>query len=288
MRVSACLALCLILGGAASAQSNLPPKYQTPAPNPTAQVAIVDGKPLTGAEVEPLLWEWYGRPALQDVISFLLVSRDAANRGIVIADTEVEKTVDEQMQSLEKSQNQSPEQAKKWLEEQGFTRSRLFLRLKAKLLMERVLLTEFHPENYVKVSTILVRPASADATAVAGAISKAQAAYDRLIKGDKWDEVLKATTSEEKSVPAHGVLGWREISAFPPTVQQEFSSLKPGGFTKPAQTSAGIQVFRLDARGADAKGSELEELKSMYLDVNRPQYVKSLQSKMKVLLPPNK
>lgn len=274
------LFLCLALAAstAASAQLEMPSKYKTPPPKPGQAVAKVGGKSIFAGEVEPYLWEWLGKGATDDIISYVLVLQDSGKRGVVAADSEVDKEVDAEIASVRASQGGSSEQAAEWLRGQGFTRSRLFMRLKAKLLMDKVLEGGFHPETYVKVATILVKAPSADASKVAEAIAKAQDAYKQLQTGQAWDNVLASVTTDKNVLKTHGVLGWRELSAFPDSVQREFSALRDGGFTHAAQTKNGIQIFRVDAHGGDAKGKELEALKALYMEGARPAYIARLKS----------
>ncbi|MEA2554272.1 MAG: hypothetical protein QOJ65_2448 [Fimbriimonadaceae bacterium] len=265
------------------AQVDLPSKYRKEPPKAGDTVAKVGGQPILASDVEPWLWEWLGKGATNDLISYLMVKEDAAKKGIVVSDAEVEKAVDQEIAALRNSRPANvDDDVNKWLEEQGFTRSRMFLRMKSKLLMDKVLENTFHPENYVKVSTILVKPASADAAAVSAAIGKVQAAYDRLQKGEAWEKVLADSTTEKNAVRSKGELGWRELTAFPGSVQKELPSLAAGGYTKPAQTNYGIQLFRVDARGAELKGEELQGLKEYYMSAMRKQYLQDLQKTVKV------
>lgn len=269
---------CLALSAGAVAQIEMPSKYRTPAPKPSDAVAKVGGKAITASEVEPYLWQWLGKEATNDVISYVLVAQDAGKRGVSVADADVDKAVDAEIASVKSSQGGSAEQAVDWLRTQGFTRSRLFMRLKAKLLMDKILEADFHPDAYVKVATIVVKVPSADASAVSSSIAHAQDAYDRLKKGQKWDFVLESVSNSATGMKTHGVLGWRELSAFPESVQKELVTLPVGGFTHPAETTNGIQIFRLDEHGRDAKGKELDALKNLYMETARPAYIARLKA----------
>lgn len=268
----------IALGSLSVAQGVLPAKYNSAPPKPGDVVAKVNGQPILASDVESLLWEWRGSDTTEDLISYMMVEQDAGRKGVVVADTEVEAEIDKELKALAQSRPDAPD----WLKNQGFTRSRLFIRLKAKLLMEKILEKDFKPTNYVKVSSILVKPTSADAASVGEAIKKAQAGYDRLAKGESWDAVLAATTTEAQSVGVKGLLGWRELAAFPESVQAEMKGLALGAVTKPAQTQVGIQIFRIETRGADVKGDELAALKRLYFDVARQAYVQQLKASAKI------
>lgn len=263
----------------AFAQVTLPSKYRVAAPKPTQAVGKANGKAILASDVEPYLWEWFGKDALYDVMSYLIVTQDAARRGVVISDAEVEKGIADEIKTIQKNQSGTPEQASATLKDRGFTRSRLFLRIKATLLMDKMILADFHPESYVKVSTILIRTTSADINSVSEAIKKSQAAYDRLKGGEDWTKVFSSVTTDQKLAATKGSLGWRALSLFPDSVQKEIMTLKPGEFTHPAQTEFGIQIFRLDAHGTDSKGDDLSVLKNSYLMGERARYMTDLKAR---------
>ena len=79
-----------------------------------------------------------------------------------------------------------------------------------------------------------------------------------------------------------GLLGWRDLKAFPKEVQDQMAAMKPGGKTKPAQTQNGIQIFRVEALGSAAEGSSLQELKDMYLTATRQKYLQDLRARSNV------
>lgn len=270
----------LVLAQGAWAQLGMPSKYKPTSPKPSQAVAKVGGKSILAGEVDAYLWEWLGKGATTDIISYVLVTQDATKRNVAVSDAAVETAIDGEIASVKASQGGTTEQAIEWMKGQGFTRSRLFMRLKAKLLMDKILEDQFHPEDYVKVATIVVRVTSEDAAAVGAAVTRAQAAYDKLKRRMLWDDVLAGETNDKNILKTHGVLGWRQLSAFPETIRKDLSNLPLGSFTKPVQTKNGIQIFRIDGHGSEAKAQELAALKTLYMDEARQQYVRNLQTQM--------
>lgn len=264
------------LAGAAFAQVSLPANHRSPTPKAGQVIGKAFGKSITASDVEPFLWDWYGKQALYDVLSYVVITQDAQKHGVSVTDAEVEKAIDSEMKTVQKNQSSDPSDA---LLDQGFTRSRLYLRTKATLLLDKIVMTQFHPRDFVKVSTILIRTSSTDASVIANAIKQCQSAYDQLMKGGDWDKVMMSVVTDTKLVQTRGALGWRSLTLFPESVQKEISSLPVGGITHPAQTQFGIQLFRIDARGADAKGDDLTALKNSYLIGERAKYMDDLKQR---------
>ena len=261
------------------AQVKLPSNNRSATPKPSQVVGKANGISIKASDVEPYLWDWYGKPAVEDISSYLVISQEAGRRGLVVSDSEVEKEIDSAVKSITSGSNSSDAaQAAEEIRGQGFTRSRLYLRTKANLLLDKIIMADFHAEGFVKVSTILVRTSTSDAAKIAEAIKKAQSAYDQLEKGASWDTVLASTTTDARLIAAHGALGWRELGAFPDSVQKEISTSKVGAITHPAVTAYGVQIFRIDAEGGSAKGKDFDLLKTMYLRDARPKRVNELKA----------
>jgi hypothetical protein len=282
-----CISLAVLMGvSISSSQVILPNNHRVAPPKPTQGVAKASGKTITAADIEPFLWEWYGKDAIYEAISYVMVTQDAAKKGVVISDTEVEKGIDAEIKKLHAGQAGTPKQAADALDLQGFTRSRLYMRVKETILIDKMVMAGFKPERFVKVSTILVRAKSADAGALSEAITKCQNAYEQLKKGEEWTKVLSTVTSDPKLIKSQGVLGWRLMEVFPDSVKAEIATLRKGGFTRPAQTQFGLQIFRVDEFGSGAKGEELAQLKNVFLIEERNNYMADLKNRanIKVLL----
>jgi len=274
----------LIVSASALAQVSIPAKYRTATPKSTAVVAKVNGTAITAADVEPMLWNWYGKQAIEDMMSYVLVTQDAAKRGIVISDAEVDKAIHDYVLEVQKTRPGTEQDVTNFLNSQGFTTSRLYVRLKSTLLIDRIVTADFHKDRFVKVATIIVKPASASASVVADAIKRCQSAYDDLKAGKPWDTVLMSMTNDKGLIESHGVIGWRELGLFPQSAQDEMATLKLGQYTHPVQTQFGIQIFRIDARGQDASATEIAQLKSSYITAARPSYMKDLKAKSSIQL----
>lgn len=256
--ISLCVWLAFVQAG-----DPIPAKYQPQLPPATKVVAKIDGKEITAGEIMPFVWDWRANEVLEDVIQLRLVKAQADKLQLSVTEQEIEAALAKQLEGI-KASLQPGQDLEQFLLDQGFPRSRLYLRIKAELLLDKIVMKSFDVNRYVEVSTIIVRPKSEAATDLAEAIRLAQEAYDQLKGGAKWEEVLKKYTNEPAALTANGRLGWRLLGVFPKPVQDEMVMMKIGDVSRPAQTPNGIQLFRLEKRGKEAIGEDLEDLKNQY------------------------
>lgn len=274
-------ALFLALLVPPSSAHGLPDRYLPAKPAPDAVIAKVNGEEIRAKDLESLIWQWTAQQAATEVVTHMLVRQDAVAQGVSVTDEQVEAALNERME-VARRQVPTGQTLEQVMRDSGLTRSRLYLRVKTDLLMEGVITKSFSASNFVRVSTIIVPIENAQIEALGKAIRTAQGAYDRLKKGDKWDDVLAATTTNENVLQSKGLLGWRELTAFPAPVQEELKSIQIGDVTKPAQTQNGIQLFRLEGRGVNASKDEVAELRKMVLQGGRERYLNGLRSKARI------
>jgi foldase protein PrsA len=265
---------------------DVPARYLPTAPARDQVVARVNGVEVKAQDVEKLLWSWRGNEVLQDVVSAMLIQQEAQRVGAQVSDEEVEAELQAQLRGFEQQlQGQAPlDQA---LMDQGFPRSRLYLRIHTQMLADKIALRQFDPAEFVSISTIVIQPESEQASAVALAISRAEEVYQKLQGGLPWAEAVAQATTNEAVRKNDGFLGWRQLSLFPQSARAEFATLRIGGVTKPVQTDNGIQIFRLEKLGRDASEEERVELREAYLSSARQALVQRLRSEAKIekLLP---
>jgi parvulin-like peptidyl-prolyl isomerase len=263
------VAIALALAqGPGSITGDIPAKYRMPVPGANAPVARVNGVEIKASDVESVLWEWRGFDAIQDLISYQVVRAEAQKLRIDVSEKEVEDAMDAGLRDMQ-SKLEPGKSLDLALLETGFTRSRLFLRYRTEALLNAIVARSFNPKSLVKVSTISFHIDNEQVSSVSDAISKASAAYGRLKKGDSWDAVLASATNIPQVLKSKGLLGWRDLSAFPATVRTELEQLAPGGITKPAQTTSAIQIFRLEADSKTAKPEDLVEMRNTYINASK-------------------
>ncbi len=260
---------------------DLPEVYRRAAPAPDAVVATIDGKPIKASDLAPLLWDWRGDEALTDLVSYHMARQEADKNGVKVTREEIEAEMGSQIQQM-RNTLQPGQDVDVALREQGFPRSRLYLRVASQLLVDKLVMRQFDPKEFVRVATIVVKPQDEQATSLAAALKLAGDAYDRIQKGEAWDTVL-ASIPDPAGRPSSGSLGWRPLSVFSESVRRDMAQLEAGKVTKPAQTVNGIQIFRVEMLGKDAAGADLEALKQVYQGSARTAYAAQLRQKIKVV-----
>lgn len=273
------LAICLALAQVAF-QVQIPPVYAPTAVAPDKVVGSVDGVPIYAKDVDAFLWQWRGSEAVQEMIEIQVVAAEAKKRNVAVSQSEVESKVAEALKEAA-SQLQPGISLDAQLLSGGFTKSRIYLRVQRQLLLEKMAVAGFSAGDYVKVSAITYKPAG-DLT-IEKALTKADEAYKLLTKGSTWQTVLAGSTSVPEIVQSGGQLGWRKTRIFPDSVVAEMKTLKVGQFTHPAQTTAGVQIFRVDAKGWDLRSEELKQLQAAYLQSAVPALEADLRSKAKIV-----
>jgi parvulin-like peptidyl-prolyl isomerase len=259
----------------------LPRQHLTVRPKPAAVLAKVGGVPIKATDLEPYLWDWRAYEVLQDAITHQMIAAEARAQKVSVTDAEVQKLLEAQMAAMRGQLRPGQTLAKAMLE-QGFPKNRLFLRLRSEMLLDKLTLKRFNSKLFVKVSTIIIRPKSEQASELALAVKRAEDAYAALAGGEPWSDVLSRFTDDPGTIRTDGLLGWRDLGAFPPTVRQELASKKPGGITKPAQTQNGIQIFRIESLGSEASGPVLEELREAFLTGTRQKVLEEIRAKAKI------
>lgn len=264
-----------------AAQSVFPAKIVPKTPEPGLVLARVNGVAITAADAAPFLWEWRGKEVVEDLIAYHMALQEATKLGVSVSDEEIEKDIERRLGLIRQGlqQGQTLEDA---LQAQGFGRSRFYVRLKSEMLLDRIALATFQPTAWVRVSAIVVPVDAPSGAEVARATARANEAYEKLGAGGSWADVMAGygLPSERQ-----GLLDWMPIAEFPQPAQTQFASLARGGYTRPTQTARGIEVFRLDVRGAEATADELELLRQAHLARFRPAVVERIRRESKVERP---
>lgn len=268
---------------AAIALVTLQAQMQAPAPPAPDKVVItVNGHTILAKEVEGYLWEWNAAQVGQALTAFALISQEATKQGIVLKDADVRSKVNMEVQRILASAPKGSATTDEALKARGVARSRIEFGVRAQMLMEALAGKDFKAEDFVRVSTLIVRPKTESAVDVQDSLSKANNAYTALEKGDLWDKVLSSYGTDPQAARNHGDLGWLKLDQFPPTSRAELVSLKVNGYTKPVQTPNGLQIFRLEARGKDATPQDLSEVKARLLATQERDIMDRLQKQAKI------
>ena len=257
--------LTLLAGTALSIQAATGAAVRIPnlAPAPTGSqvLAKVGTVQIKAEDIAGVLWEARGEEILNDFVAYHMLKAQAEKQGVVVSDADVmtrmTKLLKEQEANLPPGTD--PQAA---LNDQGLTAGRLFLNVKTDLLLDGLVNLAFRPANYVKVSTIIVVPKSKEEADVKDANDRIARAAARIKAGETWEKVAAETIEDPNAKNTGGFLGWRPLDLFPAAVRAEISALSAGGVSGVAATNFGIQIFRVEGQGKDAKGGTIEEIKT--------------------------
>ena len=258
-------------------QAPIPPAR----PAPDAVLATVGGKPVTAAEIEPYLWAWKAREVVREVADARAIVEAAAAEGVTATDAEVQARVDATLATVRASL-QPGQTIEQFLASRGADLSRVALSARTAVLLDKISERDFRPEGFFRTETLLFRTVGDTTDALRGAIRAADAAYAALAAGKPWAEVVRLNTEVVGALGVTTPMGWKAGEVFPESVRTALATLKPGGFTKPTQTSNGIQIYRLVLRGADAKATDLADLRRQYVEGSRGAVLTRLRGAVKV------
>ena len=245
-------------------------------------LATVNGVAIDDAEASALLRATYGRTVADDLVRRAVVRQEAKNRKIVIVPTLLNQKYAEQIQAIKKAIPPGAD-IEAALRTKSLSRARLRVLIETEMLLEQIALADFKPDRFLKVSTILIIPKSKSTSDLGDAIKLGDAAYAKLAKGDEWAKVLMETVSDPNLRIRDGLIGWREASNLPAEARDTLIKGPVGTYTKPVQTSYGVQIFRLDAPLGKATGPDLAELKKNYSEAMRGSTMAKLMAKAKVV-----
>lgn len=263
------------------AAQDVPKSYLPAKPAPNKVLAKVNGAPITFAEAERLAGDWRAWEVVQDLIAYKMLNGEAKKLGVSATAAEVEAELQKQLANYSKNLRQG-QTLNQVLRESGFPRSRLWLRVKSQILLDKIVLREFNAAEFVDVSTIMIPAKSEQLSDLQEAIEQAKKASQDLASGVSWDTVLKRFQTDPEVLKTHGHLGWRRLAVFPESIRKDLMSLKEGGATKPAQTSNGIQIFRVDRWGKDAKGEVLKQLREEHVNASRQPALERIRKSAKI------
>lgn len=257
------LAIAGLLAQERLAGADVPSSMVSKRPAAGSTVLKVDGQEIKSDEIEALLWDWRREEVIQDLIDDRVVRNVAKKANLTVDDKEIEKAYAEMLEGMKEGlpPGKTVEQA---LAEQGATRSRMWIRVRTELYLKKLILIDFKAADFVKISTINIKPISQSTEDVKAAIEKADTAFKRLKANESWSDVYLSVTDDPRARATLGLVGWRGINAFPESVKQEVLASKRGDITKPSQTVNGIQIFKVEALGKDASGDDLNELESAF------------------------
>lgn len=280
MRIRAMNLFPLLITAVTAFQGSLPDAIRPKSPAPEKVVATVNGVEIHASDILPLLWDWRGQEVTQDVITFQLLVGEAKKANIVVPTEEIDKKFAERLEEMKQKAPPGTD-VESALRQQGFPKSRLYLRVHTEMLVDRLALLDFRPENYFKVAIAVYQtnPKKPDLTAPA---TRAKAAYDQLTKGAAWMAVVRGSDLDASRKASAGSIGWRGYDLFPEANRTEIRGLKSNQFSKPFSVEGAHIILRAEKLGTQATPAELDEIRKQFLDQNRTTVMQRIQSAAKI------
>jgi len=201
-----------------------------------------------------------------------------------------EATIDNAFNSLAQQNNLTVPQFRERLLKEGINPRQfrtdiseeiLLYRLREREVDARVTVTEAEVDAFMadqsggegaiewNVAQILLAPTSDKPTDVALAREKAQSFYERAMKGEPYEALLREASNASDATRA-GELGFRTRDRMPELFMAAIEKLAPGQIAPPVQSSAGFHVLKLVAKrtaGASsvAAGATAQQTKARHI-----------------------
>lgn len=113
----------------------------------------------------------------------------------------------------------------------------------------------------VKISHIMLRTGpSASEETIKDAKAKIDSAYDQLMKGERFEEVVAQYSQDDGSKASKGAMNWfGSFNNFPDEFKDACFSMEKGQLSKPFKTQFGYHIIRIDDKRPLAEQKEMEE-----------------------------
>jgi len=266
------------------AQKFQPPTLP-PLPDPNQVVATVNGEPIRAGELLRAAYDWYSAEAIEDMILMRIIEQEARKQKVSVKPEEVEARYKQQLQNAEASLPAGMS-LEDFLRRNRFPPSRLYARVRAQLLAEKLAERRINLDNFIEYSQIIIRiqgnnPEEQEKNAPA-AEAKAREAYQKISEGLDFAEAAKQYSEDSFTKDRGGKMNWQYKRFIVPDILQQLEKLKPGQVSEPFRTLGGYMIVRLERTGSQAKGEELQQIKQQALQMELSDYVRQLQSRAKI------
>ncbi len=229
-----------------------------------------------------MVWQIFHHQIEEDFVQYQILKQAADAAKVTVTDDEVNQRL-EQMYDQMKNTVPPGKTIDDMLAAHSYTGARLFLHMKTLLLLEKIDMLDFKPKEWVKVATLVFDTPGKKPDLMKTQGAKALDAYGQLQKGGSWHSILTSVTTDPNVLKNDGDIGWRPMDAFPPSARDALNQLKVGEYSKPVETPAAIQIFKVEAHGAEVTGADLDDLRKRFLAETEGKIYKDIQAKAKVV-----
>ncbi len=249
-------------------------------------IATVDGEPVTMYQLKRFternirgreLKSGDRELLLDALITEQIVSKEVAEKGIIVKDDDVQRYID----NVKARNNISDEQLEQALLAQGLSMQSYRGQIREDLQRQQLVAREIrgkvsitpeevrryydaHKSEYGSKEAgfqvahiVFTLPPDAPADQVAAITAKAEEVYGRLQQGTDFAELARQI-SEDASAKDGGSLGWFKPGELLEEMDQTVAKLEVGQISKPLRTKLGVHIVKLEARRGESTG-ELED-----------------------------
>jgi hypothetical protein len=267
----------------------VPEEHMLKTPKPTDVVGVVNGKDITAAELQRLLWDWEAYRGLQELIGATMIDDAAKASGIDATHEETMVKVEERIAPY-RTQVQPGWTLDDHLRAVGSSYTRIYIQSRSQVLSEKLAMMDFDPAKLRMIAQIVIKPTDFSETAREQAKQTAAQVIKMSKEGHPWEVLVQRYSSDEQSKPQNGRLGWLAPEDVPEDMRQLVLAAVPGDVVGPFVVPAGVAVLKVEAAGPPP-ANELEAAKNIALQRGMQRLYNRLRTEMKFenkLAPPIK
>lgn len=264
----------------------LPQQYRPAAlPAGDTVVATVNGEPIRASELIQYTYDWFAATTVEDMILVRIIEQEARRQGVSVPDSEVEARLQQQLQNAE-AQVPPGMTLDDFLKRNQFPRSRLYMRVRAQMLAEKLVERQVSLDDFVEYSQIVIRiqgntPEQQEENAPA-AEAKAREAYEKIQQGLDFAEAVKEYSEDPFSKDRGGKMNWQNRNFLVQDLRERLDALQPGQVSEPFRSMGNWMIIRKERTGSMASPEEQQELREQAVRVQIGDYVRQLQSRAKI------
>ncbi len=254
-------------------------------PDPNKVVATVNGEPIRADELMRAAYDWASAEVIEELIMVRIIEQEAKKQKVSVKPEEVEARYNQQLQNAEA--NLPPGMSlEDFLRRNRFPPSRLYARVRAQLLAEKLAEKRINLDNFIEYSQIVIRiqgnnPEEQEQNAPA-AEAKAKEAYQKISEGLDFAEAAKQYSEDPFTKDRGGKMNWQYKRFIVPDILQQLEKLQPGQVSQPFRTFGSYMIVKLERTGSQAKGEDLQQIRQQAIQMELGEYIRQLQSQAKI------
>lgn len=276
-------------------------------------IATVDGQPITAYELErfsirSIRSRQGGTPMdqatlLDALVTDKLIAQEAAEKGVIVRDEDVDHYVDD----IKQRNKLTDEQLNAALAAQGISKDDYRQQIRQEIERQQLIAREIRgkvnvtpeevqryyeanlaeyatPARYEIAHIVFQLPADAGAAQRQAVEAKARSVYDKLEDGADFAEMAREY-SQDATAKSGGELGWFEPRQLVDSLAEAVAKLNVGEISSPVDGPGGLHILKLlereDAAHRDLAGVEAEIKEKLYTAALEQRFEKWLKEELR-------